>query len=424
MSTARVPTSARRAARARARRSARVVLMLLVAALALTAIAFGVLSAIYSPTYIARWAVWQEADVGDQARFPSRIVRPAAEPFIFRSALDPAGSAARVRQALEGSPSVGSDAEAFLEATGTQAFIVIQDDTILYERYVGAFWRDSVATSFSVAKSYLSALVGIAFEDGAIRSVDDPITRYLPELVERDARFGSITIRHLLDMTSGIHYEETGLPNGDDALTYYFDDLRALALERTTIDEPPGQRWHYTNYNPLLLGLILERTTGVRVADYLADRLWTRIGSEFEASWSLDHENGLEKLESGLNARPIDFAKFGRLYLNGGVWAGEQVVPSAWVEASIQTVGDDPTGYYPPVMVQPFGSISHRMYWWRIDRSDGADAFSTLGNHGQFVFVVPDERLIVVRFGERYGIPAFDWFEVLSTLGDSLRPAS
>ena len=230
------------------------------------------------------------------------------------------------------------------EATGTQAFIVIQDDTILYERYVGAFWRDSVATSFSVAKSYLSALVGIAFEDGAIRSVDDPITRYLPELVERDARFGSITIRHLLDMTSGIHYEETGLPNGDDALTYYFDDLRALALERTTIDEPPGQRWHYTNYNPLLLGLILERTTGVRVADYLADRLWTRIGSEFEASWSLDHENGLEKLESGLNARPIDFAKFGRLYLNGGVWAGEQVVPSAWVEASIQTVGDDPTG--------------------------------------------------------------------------------
>ena len=130
------------------------------------------------------------------------------------------------------------------------------------------------------------------------------MTDYVPELLARDARFADITISQLLDMTSGIHYEEFPLPNGDDALTYYFDDLRALAIERTQIDEAPGMRWHYDNYNPLLLGLVLERATGMPVAEYLGERLWTKIGTESAASWSLDREGGFEKMESGINARP------------------------------------------------------------------------------------------------------------------------
>jgi CubicO group peptidase (beta-lactamase class C family) len=381
-------------------------------------LAFATLSLVYSPTYMLRWMVWQEADVGDYARFPARDVAAADEPFVFRSPADPAAAAESIRDALEASDAVDGDLDAFLEAIGTHAFIVIRDDEILYERYFGDFERDSVATSFSVAKSYLSALIGIAIEDGAIGSTDDPITDYLPELLDRDERFGAITLRHLLDMTSGIRYVETGLPNGDDALTYYFDDLRALALERTTIDEPPGQRWHYTNYNPLLLGLILERTTRMSVADYLAERVWSRIGTEFDASWSLDREDGFEKLESGINARPIDFAKLGRLYLEGGSWEGVQVVPEAWVEASTRRAGDAPSAY-PSSMDQPYGTISHENYWWRIELPDRGHAYSALGNHGQFVFVTPAEDLIVVRLGERYGIPAFDWFEVFTRLADA-----
>jgi len=387
---------------------------------ALTAAAFVVLSLIYSPSYMTRWAVWQEADTGDHERFPARDIAAAPEPFMFDSPSDPRGTTEEVLAALETSTSISGDAETFLEEMGSQALIVIQDDTILYERYFGSFERDSIATSFSVAKSFVSAIVGIAIEEGAIGSADDPITDYLPELLERDERFGDITIRHLLDMSSGIRYVETGLPNGDDALTYYFDDLRALALERSEIEEPPGRGWHYVNYNPLLLGLILERATGMSVADYLAEKVWTRIGTEFSASWSLDSEDGFEKMESGINARPIDFAKLGRLYLEAGMWNGEQVLPAGWVDASTRPTVGGPAGYYPPRMEQPYGTISHELYWWRIARPDGEYAYSGLGNHGQFVFVAPAERLIVVRLGERYGIPAFDWFEVFTTLADHI----
>jgi CubicO group peptidase (beta-lactamase class C family) len=386
----------------------------------LLATTFVVLSAIYSPAYMARWMLWQEADVRDYTRFPAREVAAAPEPFTFGRPSDPAAAAETVRCALEASASVHGGAGAFLEETGTDAFIVIQNDEILYERYFEGFGRDSVATSFSVAKSFASALVGIAIGEGSIHGADDPITDYLPELLERDERFGEITIRHLLDMNSGIRYVETGLPNGDDALTYYFDDLRTLALDRTEIEEPPGQRWHYTNYNPLLLGIILERATGMPVADYLAQKLWARIGTEFPASWSLDSENGFEKMESGINARPIDFAKLGRLYLDNGSWDGEQVVPADWVRASTQPAGGVLAGYYPPSMEQPYGAISHERYWWRIARPDGRYAFSAAGNHGQYIFVAPAERLIVVRFGERYGIPSFGWFEVFTTLADKL----
>jgi CubicO group peptidase (beta-lactamase class C family) len=225
-------------------------------------------------------------------------------------------------------------------------------------------------------------------------------------------------------MTSGLRYEEIGLPWGDDALTYYFDDLRALAIERSQIEEPPGERWHYVNYNPLLLGIALERATGAPVTAYLDDRIWSRIGTEFDASWSLDHEDGFEKLESGINARAIDFAKLGRLYLNDGAWEGEQVVPTAWVEDSTGRDDGGASAAYPDRFVQDYGTISHERYWWRIARPDGGSAFSALGNHGQFVFVAPAEQLVIVRTGERYGVTAFEWFEVFTRVADTVGPST
>ena len=358
-------------------------------------------------------------------RFPSRPIAPADTPFLFDPPSDPVAAEQQVRRAAEASDLVPADLASFLTGTGTQAFLVIRDDEMLLEDYFGGFRRDSIATSFSTAKSYLSALVGIAIEDGAIRSVDDPITEYLPELAGRDAHFANITIRHLLDMASGIHYEENGFINGDDVLTYYFDDLRSLALTRTTIDGLPGNRWQYNNYHPLLLGLILERATGSTVTEYLETRLWRRIGSEFAASWSLDSEGGLEKLESGINARPIDFAKLGRLYLEGGTWSGAQIVPRAWVTASTSGAESvDRAAYYPSGLEQAFGSIGYRMMWWRV-RDDGFEAFSALGNHGQFIFVAPAQRLIIVRSGERYGIPSMQWLRLFSEMArrlDDARP--
>jgi CubicO group peptidase (beta-lactamase class C family) len=316
-----------------------------------------------------------------------------------------------VRAGLEQDPLVGGDLEAFLTDSGTQAFIVIRDDTVLYERYFNGFRRESVTTSFSAAKSFVSTLVGIAIADGAITSLDDPITRYLPELAERDPRFDAITIRHLLGMSSGIRYLENGFVNGDDALTYYYPDLRELALRRTAIASPPGERWLYNNYNPLLLGLVLERATGVPVAQYLQTRLWEPIGAEYPASWSLDSDaSGFEKMESGINARAIDFAKLGRLYLDEGSVRGQQVLPAAWVHAATRMDGSvDRATWYPAWMEEPYGQVYHQLFWWGVARSDQTYAFAAQGNYGQEIFVDPEHRTIIVRNGERYGIEFDQW---------------
>jgi CubicO group peptidase (beta-lactamase class C family) len=370
----------------------------------------------YSPEYVRRVVLWQEADTQDYLRFPERPVEASAAPFTFATPADPAAAAAQVQAAFASDSLVGGDLDGFLASTGTRAFIVIQDDTILYEKYFNGAARDSIATSFSTAKSFVSALAGIAIDEGHIASVDDPITDYLPELLARDPRFARITIRDLLNMASGIKYVENSFITGDDALTYYHPDMRSLALEETAIAGEPGTTWLYNNYHPLLLGLILERATGQHVATYLQEKLWKPLGMEFPASWSLDSEaTGFEKMESGINARPIDYAKLGRLYLNGGAWEGQQVVPAAWVDASTRmdtTV--DRAGYYPPSFEQPFGHVYHQRLWWGVQQDDGDYGFYAHGNHGQFIFVWPRKNLIIVRMGERYGIDPLDWVSLFT----------
>ena len=209
------------------------------------------------------------------------------------------------------------DPDSALEAAGTQAFIVIQNDTILYKRYFNGARRESIVTSFSMAKSFTSALVGIALAEGYIKSVDDPVTKYLPELAARDPRFSNITLRHLLMMSSGLQFTREDRPIfiddifSDNSLAYYHPDLRELALENTRIIEPPGRHFLYNNYNLQLIGMVLERATGQNVSYYLQEKICKPISMEFDVSWSLDRqESGFELMQAGINARAIDFAKF------------------------------------------------------------------------------------------------------------------
>ncbi len=328
---------------------------------------------------IARAIVWMEADTDDYKRFPSRPIEAGARPDRFQAApLD-----------LDREQVAGHELIELLSASETTGFVVISDDEVVYERYLNGDSRDSIQTSFSVAKSFASALVGIALAEGAIAGVDDPITRYLPELLERDARFSQITVQNLLTMTSGLRYEESGLPWGDDAETYYATDLRDLALSDTEVVEAPGGRWHYNNYNPLLTGMILERATGVPVAEYMERRLWRPIGAEFDASWSLDSEDsGFEKMESGINARAIDFARLGVLYMHRGRWQGRRVVPRSWVAKS--------TAPAPAAPNYGYG-------WWL----EPHGAFLARGNLGQFVYVDSRSEVVIARFGDGDG--DVDW---------------
>ena len=367
------------------------------------------LSLRYSPEYMVRELFMDLGTPYDFRVLPERKLVASAEPFRFKE--DPSQASA-VQAAFESDPSVGS-LDAFLPGTGTQAFLVIRDDAIVYERYFMGYARDSVVTSFSVAKSFDSALIGAAIRDGYIKSADEPVTRYIPELALRDARFQYITIRHLLTMSSGLRYDpERPGSSGDDSLTYGFTDLRHLALTETEVVEEPGMTFVYNNFNPLLLGMVLERATGKPVTTYLQEALWTPLGMEYGGSWSLDSESGgFEKMESGINARAIDFAKLGRLYLNQGSWNGQQLLPSAWVQESTKDnglIGEAP--------------LSYGYMWWGERCNPASHDFFAAGNFGQFVYVSPAKHLIIVRNGERYGLRGelADWGEIFCRFASDL----
>jgi CubicO group peptidase (beta-lactamase class C family) len=361
--------------------------------------------------YLTRTIFWGESDYRDLERFPARAIHNAPPTSRFDEL--PADNRYASRIEAIGYRSTGGSLVDYLEASGTTAFLVVHDDKVLYERYLDGHDETSVQTSFSMAKSFASALVGIAIEEGHIESVDEPITNYLPELLERDRRFESITIRNLLTMSSGIKYEEGGnLPwseEADDTKTYYATDLRELALG-CRIEGAPGEYFEYNNYNPLLVGLILERATGMPVARYMQEKLWKPMGMEADGSWSLDStESGFEKMESGVNARARDFARFGMLYAREGSWEGTQLISREWIgESTRADTSTDP-------------SLDYQYFWWVNTPDRETSHFSARGKYGQYIYVAPEKDLVIVRLGKEEGERGFDyWTDLFEELATNL----
>ena len=378
---------------------------------------------VYGPEYMARLLISRESSVDDYLySFPLSELSASETPFDFKEALDEGA----VRSAFEEALGV-ADLDAFLSDTETQALIVIRDDTILYERYFNGTERDSVVTSFSVAKSFDSALIGIAIDEGFIGGVDDSITDYLPELADRDPGFEAITIRDLLRMAAGLDFSELRwfVFNGDDPLTTYYPDQREISLENTRIIEPPGRYFNYNKYHPQLLGMVLERATGMSVTEYTQTRLWDRIGMEFGGAWALDsEESGFEKMEAGLNARAIDFAKFGRLYLEGGNWLGRQVVSAGWVDESTSLDPSTQNEAYYSKSFGPYvydGGRGYYKYMWYGMLRDGQPAdFAAEGDHGQYIYVSPANGVIIVRNGTAYGVAPDEWIDAFYQVAEDL----
>ena len=390
-----------------AQRAAKLTVLIALGALA-AALALGF--AVYPSAYLWRTLTLGDSDVDDQFVFAKRVIHAAAGAHEMPMALDEA----RVRRAFAAAMP-GQELDAWLAAHATQGFVVLQRGRVIYERYFNGHRRNDTATSFSVAKSMLGTLVDLAVADGRIGSLDDPVTRYLPELRQRDARFDRVTLRHLLDMNAGLHYAEHHFPTGDDAKTYYWPDLRTLALTGTTIEQPPGKHWLYNNYHPLLIGLVLERATGMPVATWMERKLWQPAGMAADASWSLDSEaTAFEKLESGVNARTLDFARFGQLFLDGGVALDGTCV------LSVQAVRDatSPDGATALPQFRPGAYYKH--FWWGQQRTDGRYDFSARGNHGQFVFVSPSNSVVIARSGRAYGEPARVWLRLFEGMADRL----
>ncbi len=362
-------------------------------------------------TYLGRFATLRTPDVDDYRRMPTRTIAASEEPLDFEQALDPdwirnvpvthAGRRIEDRQQLD----------TLLEKNGTTAFLVIANGRLIDERYYNGYRRDSMFKCFSISKSVLSAMFGIAQSEGTI-AASDRVDAHLSDV--GNPALAAVRMEHLLDNISGFAYERGFAPWKHQPRMYYTTDVRGYVRTAEVVGTP-GARFGAEDISPLLLGVALEQalrrdTSDATLTAYLQQRLWQPMGARYSALWTLDRaEGGIEKTESGLVARVIDFARFGQLYLDGGRANGRQIVPADWVEASITA----PAAGQPNRFVEGF----HRKLWWGAFRPGRVrDDFYANGHFGQRIYVSPDKALVIVRMGSDGG--DVNWNELLGTIAD------
>ncbi|MBW1613734.1 MAG: beta-lactamase family protein, partial [Deltaproteobacteria bacterium] len=241
--------------------------------------------------------IYNIPNISDHKIFPYRVIKNAPESIFYFSESDALNNFGKV--ILTHYDKLLPNVETLddcIERSKTAAFIIIRNDTILYEKYNGKYQENSIFNTFSVTKAFITTLVGIAIDEGMIKSVDQKITDYIPELSEREG-FNEITVRHLLLHTSGIKFSDSKFnPFSDNSKYYYGRNLRKLVL-KAEANGRAGAETHYNSINVQLLGMILERATGTTLSAFLQEKIWQKIGMQYEAIWSLDNkrENSFEK---------------------------------------------------------------------------------------------------------------------------------
>jgi CubicO group peptidase (beta-lactamase class C family) len=278
-----------------------------------------------------------------------------------------------------------SDALQNLNAGGkTKSFLVIKNDSILFEKYYDGYDQNSLSNSFSVAKSIVTSMMGKAIMEGKIKGLDQPVSDYFEEYKEGLASV--LTVGNLATMSSGMDWSEKYYSVINiTSESYFTKDLRSVILRQKIIDKP-GQGFRYSSGDTQLLGMVIEKATGVSLSEYLSEKFWKPMGAENNALWQIDSENyGMEKAYCCIAATARDFARFGKLYINKGKWNDEVILDSSFVELSIQPSFKD-SPYY------GYG-------WWLYDY-EGKKVFTMNGHRGQFVISFPEENIIIVRQGD------------------------
>jgi len=340
------------------------------------------------------------ADLDDHTIFSNRPVAPSGTPAALRTLARTPGFLAALQVPDEAGGRRPLDE--YLESTNTAAFVVMRDDRVVYERYARGFGEATPLNSFSIAKSIVATLVGIAVAEGKISSLEATVADYRPELAA--SAYGPIRLRNLLSMTSGVGDAPSILPGR--AQYYYGDDLHE-AIAHGVTEAAPGERWRYSEADVQVLGFVLEAAVGQRLSDYLAEKIWRPVGMEAPALWALDREGGSEKAFCCISARARDFARFGRLFLDKGRVNGTQVVPPELANPAT----------FPGV--QTLDRYIHRHLWWFPEGSEGD--YYAYGHNGQYVYVNPASRTVIVKFSETNRQDPVGMFRAVAA---SLKPES
>lgn len=284
-----------------------------------------------------------------------------------------------------------------LKEIDTHAFLVIRNDSIIHEQYWDGFSDTSHTNSFSMAKTYVSILLGCALHDGSIKSIDEPVGTYIPSFKEGEK--SKITLRHLVTMSSGLDYDESYLnPFSYPAEGYYGSDVMDVST-RPDVKEEPGKVFRYLSGNTALLGYCISKATGKTLSEYCSEKLWSPIGCEQPAWWSLDHKDGQEKGFCCLNSNARDFSRIGKLYMHQGNWEGRQIVDSSYVLESIK----------PFDALEEDGTKNHTYgYAWWLTERQGYQIFYARGILSQYVICIPEKNMIVCRLGRKKHKPNND----------------
>jgi CubicO group peptidase (beta-lactamase class C family) len=356
-----------------------------------------------SPVTVFRIIRYNTSGIDDYKIFPNRSLQASQTPFHFIESSD----RSRIPPTIAFGENKDIQLDELLRSNDTVAFLIIKGDTMLFERYYDGYTQSTPSLSFSMAKSFLSILIGCAVDDGYIQSVDQPVVDLVPELARNG--YERVSIKHLLQMTSGMDYVENDNPFGIHPRFYYTPNLEGELL-KLRLRKEPGQQFIYKSGENALLGLILKRALGTKeITEYMQERLWEPLGMEYNGMWSIDHEgDGLEKTWCCLSATARDFAKLGRLYLNYGNWKGKQVVSRSWVEQSTKI--DTTQG----------SAWDYQYQWWLPSKEGGA--YMAIGHLEQYLYVNPEKQLIIVRLGKSGGnLDREDWMAVLTFLAKEVK---
>lgn len=270
----------------------------------------------------------------------------------------------------------------------TIAYLIIKNDSIWHESYYDGFGKDSKSNSFSIAKSVVSAALGKAIMDGKIKSLDQKVTDFFPELKGKYAK--EVTVGDLSSMASGLNWDEKYYSPFSIVTKAYFDDNLKDIILGLDIKEKPGQHFKYLSGNTQLLAMCIEKATGKYLSDYVSESFWKPMGAENDALWQLDEaDTGIEKAYCCIASNARDFARFGRLYKQQGKWNGKQILDSAFVAKSIQPRFADSPEYG---------------YGWWLHTIKGKKLYYMRGHLGQFVIVIPEDDVIIVRLGHIKGL--------------------
>lgn len=332
---------------------------------------------IFSPFYLRQGLIHLFPNLDDYKIFHNNIVTTTESPEPWKISSE--------------KRSLSDEDKEYLTAHETTAFLVIQNGEILYENY----WKDTneatPSNTFSVTKSIVSLLVGIALDEGNIQSLNEPIGKYIPEF-SNDER-GRITILDLLTMSSGLDWDEQySSPFSITTKAYYGNNLREIVTSQKLVTEP-GKVFKYLSGNTQLLAYIVEKAAGKTISEYAQEKIWKSIGAEHQAIWSKDATDGDERAFCCFHTNARDIARIGQLVLNKGKWNGKQIVSEDYI-----TKATAPADF---LIDEKGKNLNYYGYQWWILNEAGYKVPYMRGHKGQYIYSIPEKNAVVVRLGEK-----------------------